>query len=81
MFSSKCPIKTQAQYMSSCVAIVADKDIITFKQLDVLIDNVALALKNQGVSYQNRVAFHAPCQWQTLLLFFAIYRLQATACP
>jgi len=63
---------------SSLPALVTESGTLTYRELDTLIDRLASTL---ACKPQERIAFVASKRWQEIPLFFALWRLQATACP
>ncbi len=69
-----------AQY-ASAPAIITDTCTLTYAELDAHIERCCAELQALGVKTGTRVAFIASSSWQTVALYFALFRLNATACP
>lgn len=54
---------------------------ITFSELANLVDNVALQLRERGVTAGERVLLHAEEGLEKVLLWLALWRLAAVVCP
>jgi O-succinylbenzoic acid--CoA ligase len=76
-----CPIFVTAQQLPDYKALITDEESFTYRELDRLIAKFADALKKKGIQKDSKVAFIASFSWQTVVLFFALFRLKAIACP
>ena len=68
------------QAPTQCALISSDKQW-TYSELHNTIHAIYLDLKQRGVLPGERVAFLAESKWQSIALLFALFRLQAIACP
>jgi len=77
----KCPISQQALLRPDHVALLSEERTWTYRELDKEVDALSFSLQNAGVKENQRVAFIAKTESPVVLLFFALFRLRAIACP
>ncbi|MFI5334607.1 MAG: o-succinylbenzoate--CoA ligase [Chlamydiales bacterium] len=77
----RCPIHDTAERFPTACALRSDTLHLTYKELDAGISSFSSQLQELGVKRNSRVAFIATSSWQTVLLFFALFRLGAVAVP
>jgi O-succinylbenzoic acid--CoA ligase len=73
-----CPLFERRNH-TPCIA--TDEEVFSYAQVDLLVNTLSMHLKNWGVTAGQRVAFKAYLDLKTILLFFALFRLGAIACP
>ncbi len=76
-----CPLFEQAQTQSSHPALITDQRVWTYQELDAEVHALCNFLANAGITQGQRIAFVAHPTPATILLFFALFRLRAIACP
>lgn len=76
-----CPIAEQAQQCPDRIALIGDSWSLTYQELHQAINALAKTLSDQGIQPNARIAFIAKPNRSTILLFFALFRLHAIACP
>lgn len=81
MLDLLCPIKKHAIETPSAPALITDTEVFSYQQLDQKIDIVAKQFQRNGIHRKERAAFLGSVSLGTILTFFALSRLQATACP
>jgi o-succinylbenzoate---CoA ligase len=81
MENVQCPISEHAKHTPHHVALVEQNRDWTYEELNGCITSVCNDLKKVGVQEHSRVAFVARTSPATIILFFALLRLKAIACP
>jgi o-succinylbenzoate---CoA ligase len=81
MENVNCPISENARRNPRHYALVGHEHTWTYQELDAAIRNLCHFLKKTGIKENHRVAFIAKPISSTILLFFALLRLKAIACP
>jgi o-succinylbenzoate---CoA ligase len=76
-----CPIHQSSQHFPKSIALFTDEKTYTYQDLDLLIQGLCHELVQRGMKKDQRVAFLAKNTKETILLFFALFRLKAIACP
>lgn len=76
-----CPIAFNAASNPSSIALETDEKQWSYAQVDGAVHRLSLHLKTLGIGQAARVAFIAHTNPATLFLFFALFRMQAIACP
>lgn len=77
MESVNCPLSDHAQN----IAIVSKDRSWSYAEIDALVQGISDHLRAQGLKEGDRAAFIARSTLKTVLLFFALFRLRAVACP
>jgi O-succinylbenzoic acid--CoA ligase len=81
MLELLCPIRKNAYERPETYAILTDDETITYKTLNEKIEATTDLLKRKGVQPKQRVAFIAKQNVETIVLLFALCRMQVTSCP
>jgi O-succinylbenzoic acid--CoA ligase len=76
-----CPLYEHAHATPHKPALITDERTWSYSELDEAVHALCHFLRETGVKKQQRVAFVAHTEVPTLLLFFALFRLGAIACP
>jgi O-succinylbenzoic acid--CoA ligase len=76
-----CPISEHARRTPHQFALIAQNETWTYEELDGCIASVTAGLIKLGIQENSRVAFVAKTTPVTIMLFFALFRLGAIACP
>jgi O-succinylbenzoic acid--CoA ligase len=76
-----CPFFEQAQKNPHRPALMTQQRVWTYGELDAEINSLCHFLENVGIKENQRIAFPAQTNVATILLFFALFRLRAIACP
>ncbi len=76
-----CPIFENAIQTPQAPALFTDERTWTYLEIDCAVNALCSYLKRAGVQKGDRVAFIAKMHTSTILLFFALFRLSAAACP
>lgn len=76
-----CPIALSAQKSPHTTAILTDSGSVSFLEMHEKVHSLTLALTRQKVGEGTRVSFVAKPSLATVLLFIALFRLRAIACP
>lgn len=76
-----CPIYENSLHRPNQLALVAKERTWTYQELDVEVQTLCHFLEHASVKENQRVAFVAHPSVATILLFFALFRLHAIACP
>lgn len=76
-----CPIYQFRQSHPKKIAIQSEGLKLTYEELDDTIQQICAFLDSLQLKSHSRVAFIAPLHTHTLCLFFALWRLEHTACP
>lgn len=63
------------------IAVETPEEHLTYSKLDELICQKAHLLRHHGINAHAHVAFLAPTTLNTLITLFALFRLEAVACP
>jgi len=63
------------------LAVITKEKNFSYAELNSLVESVKNELKHLGIRRGNRVAFTAKTKWQAIILLFALFRIEATACP
>lgn len=74
-----CPLAAQAD--RAAIALETDDRRWSYSEADFTVHHLMLHLKTLGVEKGSRVAFVARTEPSTIFLLFALWRLQAIACP
>jgi acyl-coenzyme A synthetase/AMP-(fatty) acid ligase len=71
-----------ARYPDTAAIVDVDRgESITFGELALVVDGVALQLQRLGVSAGMRVVLHTAAGIETILMWLALWRLAAVVCP
>src|SRR6266404_6996110 len=81
MDNARCPIAQNAQEHPSKIAVITDSKQYAYKELDQIVTDLKEQLEQQQIGPGSRVAFVATTSVRMVALFFALFRLNATACP
>lgn len=81
MGNVNCPLYENAQNIPQHTALITKSRTWTYAELELQLQAVCNFLENAGVKENQRIAFIAPSSVATILLFFALFRLKAIACP
>jgi O-succinylbenzoic acid--CoA ligase len=81
MESVNCPISENARQTPHHCALMSQEHTWTYQELNLRIDALCQWLKDRGVKENHRVAFIAHSSAETIVLFFALFRMHAIACP
>jgi o-succinylbenzoate---CoA ligase len=73
-----CPIARAPEH---AIAIVSKEQKISYGELDRRIAKLCTSLRQKGIAHNHKVAFIPHIQWETIAIFFALFRLGAIACP
>ncbi len=76
-----CPLSAQAKSSPDQPALIYKERAWTYRELNSCVLATRDRLKNAGIKKGQRVAFIADCHPSTLILLFAIFSLEAIACP
>jgi o-succinylbenzoate---CoA ligase len=76
-----CPISRAAATCFQHPALIYEGKEISYGELNHLIAGLKVSLEQKGIGKNDKVAFVAHLMWETIVLFFALFRLQAIACP
>lgn len=76
-----CPLFQRAIDSADHPALITEEKSWSYAELNAKVSHLCNHLRRQGVNKNNRVAFIASSHISTLLLFQALFRLQAIACP
>lgn len=76
-----CPISEHANSTPDQLALISDRRTWTYRELNAEIHALCSFLDNVGVKEKERIAFVASSNCATVLLFFALFRMRAIACP
>lgn len=76
-----CPIALQAKENPTALAIETALDSLSYQELDQLLSRLIRHLLYLGVSKGARIAFVAPTGLKAVILFLALLRMGAIACP
>ena len=76
-----CPLFERAQKTPDHPALITDHTIHSYAELNHRVQALCHALQTRGVQKQERVAFVAKSDLESVCLFFALFRLGAIACP
>ena len=76
-----CPILAALPQFAKAPAIITDTHTLTYEELNAYVEALCIKLQSHGVKSGARVAFIATSSWQNAALFFALFRLNAAACP
>src|ERR1700730_11386705 len=81
MVEIPCPIAAMAQKDPHRTALITPSCPYSYQQLNFAIAHLVRQLSKEHISAGSRVAFLAQPSLPTILLFFALFRLRAIACP
>ncbi len=73
-----CPLFKKESHVP---CVITDEAVFSYAQVNALVHNLSMHLKSLGVAAEKRVVFKACLDFKTILLFFALFRLGAVACP
>ncbi|MBS0604040.1 MAG: AMP-binding protein [Verrucomicrobia bacterium] len=76
-----CPISENALSTPHRTALISDERRWSYLELDQALHSLCLFLSEAGIKEHQRIAFIAKCDPATILLFLALFRLRAIACP
>lgn len=76
-----CPLFKHAECTPTQVALQIEDQSWTYHQLNQIVNSLCLQLQAQDIREGSRVAFIATTTLPTILLFPALFRLKAIACP
>ncbi len=76
-----CPISENAKRDPHHYALIDQERTWTYQELDAAIQGLCHFLEKIGIKENHRVAFLARSTPSTILLFFALLRIRAIACP
>ena len=76
-----CPLSEQARLNPQHPALITLQRTWTYQELDAEVHALCSFLENAGIKEKQRIAFVAQTSPGTILLFFALFRLRAIACP
>lgn len=76
-----CPLSENARLTPQHPALITDQRTWTYKELDAEVHALCSFLENAGIKENQRIAFVAQTSPGAILLFFALFRLRAIACP
>ena len=77
----ECPFSFYARKNPKLPALILEKKEWTYLECNQIITSITSSLKDLGVKKGDRVAFFPTSTYPSPLLFFALYRLEAIACP
>ena len=78
---ASCPIENAAQKYSDAIAFIAEERKISYHDLNQAIDACCINLQSQGAKPDDRIVFYSASSLEHCILFWAIVRLGAVACP
>lgn len=81
MNAFECPFSLYARKRPKALAIVGEEHAWSYEECNGLIEGIAGELKKIGVKAGNSVALIPIKDFSIPLLFFALFRIQAIACP
>ena len=81
METINCPLSEHAKRTPHHPALITPTRTWTYQELDIEVHALCDFLKNSEIKAQQRIAFVAQATPGTILLFFALFRLRAIACP
>ena len=76
-----CPIYENARSAPKQPALISEERVWSYLELDNAIHCLCNFLKESGIREHQRIAFIARNHLSTVILFFALFRLRAIACP
>jgi O-succinylbenzoic acid--CoA ligase len=78
---TNCPISENARRYPHHCALIDQERTWTYQELNTAVQSLCHHLAKTGIKENQRVAFLASSIPSTILLFFALLRLRAVACP
>ena len=81
MNTFECPISFHAKSKPDHLALLSGNEKWSYKDCDNIIHHICHVLKSKGVKLGSRVGIYPTKDFPTPLIFFALFRLQAIACP
>lgn len=81
MNAFECPFSIHSRKSPQDLALISSDESWTYGQCNQIIETLSANLKKEGVKPGDRVAFLPTATFPTPLLFFALFRLEAIACP
>ncbi len=76
-----CPLRATALAAPEAPSIIRSEDTLTFRDLDRRVSAAAENLAESGIEAGNRVALYLPKDERYIVLFLALIRIGAVACP
>src|SRR5690348_1816432 len=76
-----CPLALYAQLAPKSPALITDDEIWTYSDCNEMVHDLYDQLRKRDIAAHARVAFIARKTPHAVLLFFALWRLKAVACP
>ncbi|MBU8933620.1 MAG: o-succinylbenzoate--CoA ligase [candidate division Zixibacteria bacterium] len=77
----RCPLDQAAAEFGDQLALVSDKEKITYRQYNQLVNATTSMLEQKGIRPLDRVAILADNSVEYAVLLWSIFRLGAVACP
>lgn len=77
----ECPFSTHVRKTPKKGALIDENIVWTYEDCEKLIVGISQALKEEGVKEGDPIAFLPTKTFETPLLFFALFRIGAIACP
>jgi len=77
----ECPFSLHGRKSGKSIALRSDTNSWTYEECHLLIEGIGKTLKEEGVKRGDRVALFPTKDFPTPLLFFALFRIGAIACP
>lgn len=77
----ECPFSLHSRKSPQTVALLSNDERWTYRECHEVIEGIANTLKDEGVKEGDRVALYPTKLFPTPLLFFALFRVGAIACP
>ena len=81
MKSILCPIATFASISPKKAAVIENGKVWSYQKLHEHVGKISFALEDIGVSSQEKVSFVTENTAESVAIFFALFRLEAIACP
>lgn len=75
-----CPVRKAAQTFPANVALMAGTRTLSYKDLDPMVERMAVRLRHLSVGPDSRIAVIHPNSLETVLVFLALWRIGAIAC-
>lgn len=81
MTEIRCPVNEAALISRNEPAIIGKHGILLYSELEQCVRATVELLQRNGVSTENRVVLALPASWEFPVVFMALIRIGAVACP
>lgn len=81
MNTFECPFSYHGRKNPKLIALATNQETWTYKDCNQRIETLCQTLKTKGIQPGDRIAIYPTPSLLTPLIFFALFRLQAIACP